>query len=210
MQRIHLSLLFLIAVFSSGCATMNADECQMADWQVIGYEDGSSGKPSTQIGDHRKACAKHGVSPDLQAYTQGYDKGIRTYCVQDTAFALGKKGQNMPSVCPTDVNQSFSAAYEEGRMIFLDIQKVNKQIAGVDKEIKEINQEIEFLLASKYEVGANGKRPTKQEQEAAGRLIRRQEIEVQELQNQREEYDSNLQRLRAVTHISGAATAVNQ
>ena len=55
----------------SGCATMSADECAMSDWRTIGFEDGSMGYTAERLGNHRKACAKHGVAPDFEAYQTG-------------------------------------------------------------------------------------------------------------------------------------------
>ena len=52
------------------CATLNKDECLTADWYQIGYEDGAKGYPLSRIGKHRKACAKHGVTPDMPPYEQ--------------------------------------------------------------------------------------------------------------------------------------------
>ena len=60
------SLVVLLAL--NGCASMNADECVMSDWQTICFEDGARGYTMDRLGQHRKACAKHGVAPDLRAY----------------------------------------------------------------------------------------------------------------------------------------------
>ena len=59
-----------------GCASMNKAECLVSDWQMIGYEDGARGYGSQHLARHRKACAKHGVAPDLAAYQQGRSEGL--------------------------------------------------------------------------------------------------------------------------------------
>jgi hypothetical protein len=51
---------FLIGIIQ-GCATLSESECEAADWRIIGLEDGAAGKPISQIGKHRKACAEYGV-----------------------------------------------------------------------------------------------------------------------------------------------------
>ena len=73
-----------IAIVMQGCASMSGQECMVADWQAIGYEDGVRGSTADRIGNHRKACAKHGIAPDLQAYQKGRDAGLR--------FSLGMLG----------------------------------------------------------------------------------------------------------------------
>ena len=56
------------ALLLQGCASMNQDECLVSDWRLVGYEDGAAGQPANRIGEHRKACASYGVTPDLTAY----------------------------------------------------------------------------------------------------------------------------------------------
>ena len=58
---------FLGLVGLVGCAGMSASECQLADWEAVGYEDGARGSSSDQFGTHRKNCAKHDVAPDFKA-----------------------------------------------------------------------------------------------------------------------------------------------
>ena len=54
-----------------GCATLDKDECMLADWRLIGYQDGVAGKSATVVGKYREDCAKHAVVPDLDAYRAG-------------------------------------------------------------------------------------------------------------------------------------------
>ena len=54
----------------AGCSSMSANECMATDWRTVGYEDGVSGYSGDRVGQYRKACTKHGVSPDLTAYQQ--------------------------------------------------------------------------------------------------------------------------------------------
>jgi hypothetical protein len=56
-------------------AKMSKDECRTVDWRTVGYEDGVAGQPGNRIGEHRRACAEHGVTPDLNAYLAGRDRG---------------------------------------------------------------------------------------------------------------------------------------
>ena len=60
-------LLAIILTGLSGCATMSGDECMTSDWSAIGYEDGARGYTTDRLASHRKACAKHGVTPDFAA-----------------------------------------------------------------------------------------------------------------------------------------------
>lgn len=97
-----------------GCATMNRSECQTVDWQTVGYEDGVSGHSGDRIAQHRKACAKHGVTPDLDAYRAGREQGLLEYCTAENGFRLGERGAQLPGFCPDERQMAFESAYRDG------------------------------------------------------------------------------------------------
>jgi hypothetical protein len=108
----------LIAALLSGCATgMSKDECVLADWQTIGYEDGLRGFPAEHIGAHRVACAKHQVAPNLAAYTQGRERGLREYCQPKNGFRAGLQGAGYANVCSGPTETAFVDGYRYGREI---------------------------------------------------------------------------------------------
>ncbi len=85
-------LLPLTVITVVGCSTMGRLECEVSDWHSVGFEDGAKGASVARIGDYRKACAKHGVSPDLDAYRAGYAQGVETYCRESNGFNVGAAG----------------------------------------------------------------------------------------------------------------------
>ena len=96
---------------------MSKDECVLADWQTIGYEDGLRGFPAERIGAHRIACAKHQVTPNLAAYTQGRERGLREFCQPKNGFRVGLHGGGYANVCSGAVEPAFVNAYQWGRQI---------------------------------------------------------------------------------------------
>jgi Protein of unknown function (DUF2799) len=108
----------LIAASLGGCATgMSRDQCAAADWRTIGYEDGLHGLPPDRIGAHRVACAKHQVAPDLAAYTEGRERGLRDYCQPRNGFRVGLSGGGYANVCPDVAEAGFTHGYRSGREI---------------------------------------------------------------------------------------------
>ena len=97
-----------------GCASMSADECMMSDWSAIGYEDGARGYTSDHFSQHRKACAKHGVSADFQAYQRGRDQGLEEFCQPGRGYTYGENGGRYNGVCPAQFEPDFVAAYNAG------------------------------------------------------------------------------------------------
>jgi hypothetical protein len=104
----------LAGLLLSGCATMYEQECKTADWEAVGYADGYTAKPAVHSETYRKVCAAHDVIPNIPAYEQGYDKGIRTYCTPDLAYNMGKAGKPVPSICPADMATDLKAFNKEG------------------------------------------------------------------------------------------------
>ncbi len=84
----------------SGCSSLNEKECQAADWRMIGYEDGALGRSTMQLKEHREACAKHGITPDLDTYRMGHEAGLVEYCHPLKAYQLGRGGKAYPRLCP--------------------------------------------------------------------------------------------------------------
>jgi len=118
-----LSIISLLGL--SGCATMSADECAMSDWHTIGFEDGARGYTADQLGNRRKACAKHGVAPDFSAYQAGREEGLRQYCQPSRGFSLGASGARYNGVCPVAMEVDFVDAYNSGHRLYTLRSRVN-------------------------------------------------------------------------------------
>jgi hypothetical protein len=128
-----------------GCATMNRSECQTVDWRTVGYEDGVSGQSSDRIARHRKACAKHGVTPDLDAYQSGREQGLREYCTAENGFRLGERGAQLPGFCPDDRQIAFESAYRDGFQLYQLRAALNQAVNGLEAARHE-QQDIEHQL----------------------------------------------------------------
>ncbi|MCA8888951.1 MAG: DUF2799 domain-containing protein, partial [Parvularculaceae bacterium] len=72
---------------------MSKEECRLADWQAIGYEDGARGAPVSAISARREICAKKAnVAPDMDAYLVGRAQGLEIFCRPSNGFELGARG----------------------------------------------------------------------------------------------------------------------
>lgn len=93
-----------LLVILGACASLSKSECFNADWQQIGYKDGSEAKSVTRFESHRKACSKHGVQANQASYNIGYQKGVRVYCSYDKGLKAGQSGKVAARICPQDSN----------------------------------------------------------------------------------------------------------
>jgi hypothetical protein len=137
----RLAGLFSIAVMLglSGCASMSADECTMSDWRTIGFEDGAQGYTAERLGNRRKACAKHGVAPDFEAYQSGRSEGLRQYCQPSRGFNLGAGGGRYNGVCPSDMEPDFVDAFNSGHTLHnlrSSVNSANYQINAKKAELE--------------------------------------------------------------------------
>lgn len=108
----------VIACALGACATgLDREQCLAADWRTIGYEDGLHGQPADRISAHRVACAKHQVTPNLAAYSEGRERGLLEYCQARNGFRVGLAGAGYANVCSAASEPAFVGAYRWGRQI---------------------------------------------------------------------------------------------
>ena len=146
MNRKWANIVVVLAVAAlSGCASMSADECVASDWSAVGFEDGSRGYTSERFGSHRKACAKHGITADFQAYQRGRDQGLVEFCQPGRAFSYGVNGGNYNGVCAADMEPEFLEAYHAGRKLYTlraNVSRANSAIYARESELEAAENRI--------------------------------------------------------------------
>ena len=154
MLKIFSSVMLFLILVISGCATLNEAECVNSDWRLIGYEDGVQGFDGSRIGNHRKACAKHGITPDAEVYREGRSEGLVEFCQPLRAFQYGLKGKTYTGVCPPEYEREFRVAYREGHgihVLTINISRNESKLRSNEKSITAVQKEaasFEKLLVS--------------------------------------------------------------
>ncbi len=139
MKSIVLPLVFTLAL--AGCSSLSKQECQQADWYLIGLEDGARGYDIQRIGQHREACAKVSVVPDLERYRAGLHEGHERYCTRDRGYTVGKSGQNNPHVCRGEAADTFNQAYGLGR----EHHRLQQAVSDLDRQLADHQEELAEL-----------------------------------------------------------------
>ena len=132
----------------AGCASLSADECQQADWRLIGFNDGSVGRPVSRLSEHRKACSKVGVVPEMDTYLAGHREGALRYCTAANGYALGAQGGLDAGVCQDHDGNGFAAALAAGRQLHavrVPVARLTAELNEHDKRLGEIDADIEHL-----------------------------------------------------------------
>lgn len=140
----NIAMVLAVAALS-GCASMSADECATSDWSAVGYEDGSRGYTTERFGSHRKACAKHGITADFQAYQRGRDEGLVEFCQPGRGFSYGVNGGNYNGVCAADMEPEFLEAYHAGRKLYTlraNVSSANSAIYARESELEAAENRI--------------------------------------------------------------------
>lgn len=186
----------------TGCATMDRDECLTVDWRTVGFEDGVAGYSGDRIGRHRKACAKHGVAPDLAAYQAGREEGLREYCVPANGFTLGSQGGSYSGMCPSDLEPAFADAYQSGRQL----HTLQTRLAGVTHKLESRRSELrtaESDIVTRSAVAISSEATSEERAQAVvdvkhlGERVGRLKSEIRQLEAERVLCERDLEDYRA-------------
>lgn len=158
-RRILPGMVMAAIMLLQGCATLNREECMVADWRLIGYQDGVAGKSASAVGNYRKDCAEHAVVPDLDAYQAGRIEGLQEYCKVDNGYQLGRAGKGYATVCPADLEPGFRLAYNEGREIYIArsvVKRTRTRIKTLQTDLTHIDEDRKYLLVDLVSDGLKG------------------------------------------------------
>jgi Protein of unknown function (DUF2799) len=151
----------------AGCSSMSANECLATDWRTVGYEDGVVGYSGNRIGQYRKACGEHGVTPDLNQYQSGRDQGLQEFCKPLNGFRTGARGKGYNGVCPAQLDPAFMEAYESGRQLY----SLRSRVGSTADEIDSMRVELGTIDKDLISVGARILDPTITHEQRAQFLI---------------------------------------
>lgn len=143
------SLLFA----SAGCAGgMSKEECLYADWRAIGYEDGAQGRNASAIGSRRVACAdKAQVTPDMEAYLAGRERGLDQFCRPANGFDYGSRGYSYTGACVSRDEAAFVAAYDKGLTLHglvVNYDATSRALANAHADLDNIDHQIAHAQAA--------------------------------------------------------------
>jgi hypothetical protein len=181
---------------------MDKNECLTVDWRTVGYEDGTAGYSGERIGQHRKACAKHGIAPNLAEYQLGRDAGLREYCVPATGFRIGSQGYSYNGVCPPELDEPFLSAFESGRHLYDLRAKVATTVDQLSAK-RDAMQAAEARIAEQTALIASTDATKEQRVEAAvdvkhlAEKIGRLKEEIRRLEHDKVHYERDLEEYRA-------------
>jgi hypothetical protein len=103
-----------LATGLAACATMEPEQCAVADWRALGLQDGEAGRSLEYFEARTRDCAKAGFASDFTTYKTGREIGLTRYCTPPRGFREGLSGATYKGVCPSDLAGEFQVAFNEG------------------------------------------------------------------------------------------------
>ena len=138
-MKLRVAMLIAACALASSCQTMSKEECAVADWRVVGEQDGAAGyAPQDRFARHVKACTKAGIAADQTLWYQGYQQGLPRYCTPLNGLSVGSQGKSYANVCPADLDPAFREGYDLGRVYY----EKKREISNLESRIRSLEAEI--------------------------------------------------------------------
>ncbi len=148
------AVLGLLAL-TGACETMSADECRVADWRSLGFQDGANGTTLEKFSAREKSCSKAGVAAQFEPYAAGRSDGLRSFCTPERGFRAALNGYVYKGVCPASAEPDFLIGYDDGRMAYQatsavstlksEISSLKYRLDDYDREIRENREKLNSL-----------------------------------------------------------------
>lgn len=137
----NFALLLAVLFVLAGCESMSKQECQVADWQRVGFKDGASGESERRLAAYTEDCGEAGIKPDAQAYRRGWDSGIQRFCTAPNGWREGIQGHSgKNAVCQAQPGyEAFSRYLDAGLMVY----RTSEQMRQNDYEINRLQKRLE-------------------------------------------------------------------
>ncbi len=139
MRTLKLSLAFALVALA-GCESMSVSECKVADWSRVGFADGAAGTAQDRLADYTEDCGKAGITPNPQAYRQGWDAGIQRFCTAANGWREGTQGHSSKDeVCRGQRGYDTFAYYlDAGLKVYRTQEKMRRNEQEVDRLQKQL------------------------------------------------------------------------
>jgi len=104
----------------AGCSNTKVSEnvsCAEKDWGEFGRQMAETGREVRTIDKYKNSCSTFDEN-DLDAYLDGYSRGLVTFCTYDTGYQHGSKNMEAQLICPYEIRQDYVKGYNAGKFKF--------------------------------------------------------------------------------------------
>ena len=154
--------LLILAPLLTSCAVMSEKECRHADWESIGYVDGTNGETLAQLSERADACAEHGIAVNRDDYFVGRSNGLDRFCTYESGLRFGENGNDYLGLCIDRNEEAFMQGYEIGSTTYhlrSAALQLSSRIDAIDYRLERLNEKRYATIDSCSE----DKKPTRKE-----------------------------------------------
>ena len=112
----------------------------------LGERDGVSGVPGERIERYVNQCSDYDIVVDAEAYEQGRQLGLQTYCSRESGYMVGMQNETYRDVCLGTLRQGFLDAYSTGQAIYVAkaaMLSADNRIRAAENELRCLRQEVD-------------------------------------------------------------------
>lgn len=130
----------MVIAFLSGCASMDAKDCQKTDWYQRGLAEGRWGASTSEIKQHAEVCAKVKVVPDEAAWRAGYAEGVKSYCTANSGWNRGAANEPYRGACVGLDESTFLRYHSSGQQLY----RARQELRQVNEKRKKLEADYNF------------------------------------------------------------------
>jgi hypothetical protein len=126
----------------AGCGgNVKRVSCNGLNWGNVGYESAQAGESIRQFDQFRDGCGEHLEKGALEAYMDGYSKGVAEHCTYQNGYDRGFTKKSMSKVCPEELRSEYERGYKMGKFD-LTTRVENARSMGEGKGMSEDVEEM--------------------------------------------------------------------
>ncbi|MCQ8185605.1 DUF2799 domain-containing protein [Parvularcula maris] len=130
-------LVVVFGLIAASCATLSENQCNVADWEMLGVEDGQNGQTVARYNRYVEDCGRHGIAPDRVSWQRGYDRGLESFCTPQGVYQAGLRRRGSPSACGGDPD-------------LFRIHRAASNFAGAESLLRSAELTIDRLIDSTF------------------------------------------------------------
>ncbi|MCR6652191.1 MAG: DUF2799 domain-containing protein [Cellvibrionaceae bacterium] len=128
----------------AGCGgNVKRVSCSGLDWGKFGYETAQAGESVRQFDPYRDGCGDRLEAGAMQAYIDGYSKGMVEHCTHQNGYDRGYTKKPMNKSCPEELRSDYERGYKSGKFdlgVRVENARNMSEGKGMSEDVEEMPQ----------------------------------------------------------------------
>ncbi|MBX3040138.1 MAG: DUF2799 domain-containing protein [Bdellovibrionaceae bacterium] len=130
------SILILSSLLAS-CTTLSRRECETIDWKQRGFIDGGKGVRAEKFAQEAQTCREHGIQANAEAYQEGFNQGLESFCTYQGGYDYGLAGQTDTHHCSKDKEAEFLRGNLAGYAVYSKKREVEVMNRALEQSLHQ-------------------------------------------------------------------------